>query len=231
MIRAVLFDWGDTLFGKPVAPDLMVEAARERGVGLDRATAERVWRDLWAASQTAEEHAKGRDLSVEAHREVWTALLRRADALVPGIAEVLYERVMDPANWRPYDDTEATLRALRARGLKIGVVSNVPGDLRPIFARYGLADLVDAYALSVEHGVAKPDPALFVAACRELGTEPRETLMVGDDPVSDGGAARAGLQVHLLPPDGTGRTRGLGAVVELVDRARKSAGGAAWPGT
>ena len=31
-IRAVLFDWGDTLFSSPDAAGVIVEAARERGV-------------------------------------------------------------------------------------------------------------------------------------------------------------------------------------------------------
>ncbi len=219
MIGAVLFDWGDTLFRKPSAPDVIVEFARERGLWVDRGRAERLWNELWEASKTAEEHAKGRDLSPEGHRRVWTELLARAEALVPGVATVLYERVMDPARWRPYADAGPTLRALRQRGVKVGVVSNVPSDLRPFFARHGLADLVDAFVLSGEQGVAKPDPALFLAACRALGTRPDQTLMVGDDPVSDGGAARAGLRLHVLQGEPSGEARGLAVVLALVDAA------------
>ena len=86
----------------------------------------------------------------------------------------------------------------------------------------GLADLIDAYALSYEIGVQKPGRGIFDAASRMLGTSPAETLMVGDDPVSDGGAGAAGLGLYILPPHtGAGAARGLDRVIELVDRSRQ----------
>ncbi|TMG41879.1 MAG: HAD family hydrolase [Chloroflexi bacterium] len=124
---------------------------------------------------------------------------------------------MDPASWVPFADTRPTLEALRRRGVKMGVVSNVPRDLRPVFALHGMADLVDAFTHSFEVGAEKPDPAIFRAACRALGVAPAETLMVGDHPEADGGAAKAGLRVYILPAEMDGDVRGLGRVVELVE--------------
>src|SRR5690606_28805556 len=44
-------------------------------------------------------------------------------------------------------------------------------------------------------GSAKPDPAIFLAACEGLGLPPVEVLHVGDHPEADvAGAARAGLR-------------------------------------
>jgi len=221
-VRAVLFDWGDTLFESPHAPTVILDAARARGIPLQRESATRLWNELWDAGKTAEEHAKGRDLSREAHRRVWMDLFSRANATVPGLDGVLYERVMDPAGWVTYPDTEPTLRALRDRGLKVGIVSNTAHDLRPFFAAKGLAGLVDAYALSYEIGLQKPARGIFDAAIRMLGTSPAETLMVGDDPVSDGGAGAAGLALYILPPHAApGTARGLRRVIELVDRSRQ----------
>jgi HAD superfamily hydrolase (TIGR01509 family) len=217
-LRGVLFDWGDTLFSPPDAAGVIVKAAEERGVSIDPERARALWDELWESGKMPEELAKGRDLSAAAHREVWTALFERAHTTVPGIANALYERVMDPRAWIPYPDTAPTLRALRERGIKIGIVSNVPRDLRPIFAAHGLADLVDTFTHSYEVGAEKPDPAIFLHACRVLGTEPRETLMVGDHAVADGGAVRAGLRFHLLDAGGAAeRPRGLDRVVKLVD--------------
>jgi HAD superfamily hydrolase (TIGR01549 family) len=214
----VLFDWGDTLFSPPDAGSVIVAAAKERGVPVDAEHARALWDELWEAGKMPEELAKGRDLSAAAHREIWTGLFERADSAVPGIATTLYERVMDPRAWIPYPDTAPTLRALRARGIKIGIVSNVPQDLRPIFAAHGLADLVDSFTHSFEVGAEKPDPLIFLRACESLGTTPGETLMVGDHPVADAGALKAGLRFHLLPPDGAvGKPRGLDRVLELVD--------------
>jgi putative hydrolase of the HAD superfamily len=217
-IRAVLFDWGDTLFSPPDAAQVIVTAAAERGVRVDPSHAGAIWDELWEHGKTPEELAKGRDLSAEAHREVWTALFSRADVIAPGLGSALYERVMDPAVWIPYPDTEPTLRALRELGRKVGVVSNVPRELRPIFAAKGLEGLVDAFVHSFEVGAEKPDPAIFLRACEALGTAPGETLMVGDHAIADGGAVKAGLRFHLLPPNGApDRPRGLARVIDLVD--------------
>jgi putative hydrolase of the HAD superfamily len=102
--------------------------------------------------------------------------------------------------------------------MRIGIVSNVPQDLRPIFAAHGLDDLVDAFTHSFEVGAEKPDPAIFLRACEALGTTPGETLMVGDHPVADAGALKAGLRFHLLPPGGAPeKLRGLDRVVAIVD--------------
>jgi len=221
-IRGVLFDWGDTLFSPPDAGQVIVTAAAERGVQIDPARARALWDELWVAGKTPDELAKGRDLSAAAHRDVWTALFERANTAVPDIARTLYERVMDPQAWVPYPDTAPTLRALRGRGIRIGIVSNVPRDLRPIFAAHGLADLIDAFTHSFEVGAEKPDPAIFLRATEALGTAPSETLMVGDHPVADAGALKAGLRFHLLPPDGAAeKPRGLDRVVALVDEAAR----------
>jgi len=220
-IRGVLFDWGDTLFSPPDAGTVIVAAAAERGVHIEPTKARALWDELWVAGKMPEELAKGRDLSADAHREVWTALFERANAAVPDIAGILYERVMDPSAWIPYPDTAMTLRALRSRGVRIGIVSNVPRDLRPIFAAHGLVELVDTFTHSFEVGAEKPDPRIFLRASEALGTPPRETLMVGDHPVADAGAIVAGLRFYLLPPDGAPDTpRGLDRVVAIVDASK-----------
>jgi HAD superfamily hydrolase (TIGR01509 family) len=219
-IRGVLFDWGDTLFSPPDAASVIVSAARERGVAIEPERARALWEELWEAGKMPDELAKGRDLSAAAHREVWTRLFERADSAVPGIASRLYERVMDPRAWIPYPDTPPTLQALRARGIKIGIVSNVPQDLRPIFAAHGLAESVDSFTHSFEVGAEKPDPRIFLRACESLGTAPGETLMVGDHPVADAGALKAGLRFHLLSDDGAvNRPRGLDLIVRIVEAA------------
>ena len=61
-VRAVLFDWGDTLFHAPHAPEVISSYAAERGVKVTDAEARGLWDELWAAGKTPEEIAKGRDL-------------------------------------------------------------------------------------------------------------------------------------------------------------------------
>jgi HAD superfamily hydrolase (TIGR01509 family) len=132
-----------------------------------------------------------------------------------GLSGALYDRVMDPHSWVPFADTRAALEAVRARGLRVGVVSNVPADLRPVFAKHGLDQLVDSYTHSYEVGAEKPDPAIFLAAAKSLGVKPSETLMVGDHAV-DRGAERAGMRVFILPTEFDGDVRGLDRVIALL---------------
>jgi HAD superfamily hydrolase (TIGR01493 family) len=219
-IEAVLFDWGDTLFESPHAPTVILEHARAQNIPMTRDTADQMWRELWDAGKTAEEHAKGRDLSSEAHRRVWTDLFSRANPQLPGIDRALYEQVMDASTWTPYPDTEATLRALHDRRVPIGIISNHSFELRDFFKRHRLDRYIDSYTLSYQVGAAKPSPRIFEEARRKLAVPPANVLMVGDDAVSDGGASAVGLQVYLLPPYEHGGPRGLERIVQIVDASR-----------
>ena len=106
--RAVLFDFGDTLFhrrGGHLARGRSRPAARRRASA--DADAKRQWDAVQAAARMPEELAKGRDLSRAAHREAWTALYRPTDRIAPGMAELLYEREVDPDSWVPFPDAVA----------------------------------------------------------------------------------------------------------------------------
>jgi HAD superfamily hydrolase (TIGR01509 family) len=139
-----------------------------------------------------------RDLDATSHRAAYTGLSRQVPLPADALHDALYDRAVTPAAWTPYPDAGQVLEELRRRGIAVGIVSNIGWDLRPVFRRYGLDTYVDAYVLSYEHGVRKPDPRLFAAACAELGVEPGHTLMVGDSRAADGGAAALGCQVHFV---------------------------------
>ncbi|HEY8758510.1 MAG TPA: HAD family hydrolase [Candidatus Limnocylindria bacterium] len=208
-IKGVCFDFGDTLFHSPDGAAVIAEA------GVAPQVARELWDKIWRDSKTPAAIAVQRDLSPEAHRAGWTALFEQADIHKPGLSALLYERVMDHQKWLPYPDAERVLRALRERGLRIGVVSNVAEDLRPVFVARGWGDLVDGYTHSYEHRIEKPDARIFLAACKAMGTAPSETLVVGDHPV-DGGAVAAGCVALLLPRVEPGQERGLERVLALV---------------
>ena len=206
---AAIFDFGDTLFHSPSGADALVEA------GVEPALAERLWDDVWAASKTAEELARGRDLSEDRHRRSWIDLLSRLEPHAPGAATHLYERVIHTDGWLPYPDAAEVLATLHGRGVRVGVLSNIPSALRPLFERHGLAPFVDACVESYRHGRVKPDPELFRIACRELRVQPADALMVGDSHIADGAAVQAGVTALLLPPVPPGAARGLARVLDL----------------
>ena len=146
--------------------------------------------ELWAT----------RDESAERHRAAYIGLARQVSLPRPELYDALYARHMEPEAWRPYPDAAQVLGELRRRGVAIAVVSNIGWDLRPVFRAHDMERLVDAFVLSYEHGMQKPDPRLFLTACEALRVEPAEALMVGDDRRADTGAAQLGCEVYLVDP-------------------------------
>jgi HAD superfamily hydrolase (TIGR01509 family) len=155
-----------------------------------------------------------RDASPELHRAAYSGLL--ATVVAEPLAATLYERILSADGWSAYPDALPVLRALKERGVATAAVSNVGFDLRPVLDGLGLLSFLDAVVLSYEIGVVKPDPDVFHMACDALGVEPEQTLMVGDHPEADGGAADAGLGVLILPMSEPGAPHGLGAVLDMV---------------
>ncbi|MCO5996986.1 HAD family hydrolase [Actinoallomurus rhizosphaericola] len=220
-VEAVLFDFSGTLFDDTgvLDPASLATAAARHGVRLDPAAAADVIRRTLRHVDSPEGFAarEGCDLSPQAHRTTWTTLIADAGPFEPPLVEAVYACLTDPHAWRPYPDTVPVLRALRDHGVRTGVLSNIGWDIRPAFARAGALDTLHTVVLSCEHGIAKPDPALFTLACERLGAPTGRVLYVGDDPVKDGAAVRAGLPVYLLPSERSADTaRGLAAVLRLA---------------
>ncbi|MFJ6698948.1 HAD family hydrolase [Streptomyces sp. NPDC091272] len=163
-----------------------------------------------------------RDESAQGHRAAYTGLSRQVQLPHDSLHDALYARHMLPEAWQPYPDAPEVLRELHARGVAVGVVSNIGWDLRPVFRAHGLDPFVDAYVLSYEHGVQKPDARLFRTACEALGQDPAQVLMVGDDRTADGGAAALGCAVHFVDHlPAAERPDGLRPVLDLLDRSHR----------
>lgn len=154
-----------------------------------------------------------RDLSPANHRAVYDALMQRVGLTDSTISDALYRTVAAP--WRAYVDAVPVLVELRRRGVRVGLLSNVGIDLRPVLAAHGLAEHLDSITLSCEIHQVKPNPAAFTAALDALRADPATTLMVGDNYRDDGAAAAVGMRTLILPRT-TEQVRGLSAVLRLV---------------
>ena len=88
---------------------------------------------------------------------------------------------------------------LQAHGLRLAVVANWDCALPEHLESAGLLASFDTVVTSARAGVAKPDPAIFELALRELGAEPGRTVHVGDEAVDREGARAAGM-VFLPAP-------------------------------
>jgi HAD superfamily hydrolase (TIGR01493 family) len=213
-VGAVLFDFSNTLFHMIDARTWLARVAMASGRDLD---IEAVLADVARAADIPEvvTAQEGRDLSDEAHRDAMRAWFSRVPALA-GAEDVAGHVMRAPDAWVPYPDTAPVLRELAARGVPVGVVSDIGWDIRPHARHAEVFDLVGSWTLSCEVGSEKPDPAVFRTACASLGVDPRTTLMVGDNPARDGGAVTVGCRVFVLPAEHRLGERGLRAVLSLV---------------
>jgi putative hydrolase of the HAD superfamily len=201
VLEAVLFDWGDTLFDF-VYDEALLDAGWEAGlaaVGRDGLPAsaeaaarfrERYLPLLWVPGTVEEIEYPG--MIQDALSELGVEL---SDDELARFLEA------EHAAWEPARvmgaHTHALLDSLRARGLKLGLVSNVFDPawlLRRDLEQMGLAERLDATAFSSEVGRRKPDPAIFERALAELGVAPERAAFVGDRRYEDiRGAKEVGM--------------------------------------
>ena len=82
------------------------------------------------------------------------------------------------------------------RSWRIGLLTNgAPAVQRNKVAALGLGAMVDQIIYAHEVGAGKPDPDVFLFACRALGVAADRAVMAGDDPWCDvDGARAAGLR-------------------------------------
>jgi D-glycero-D-manno-heptose 1,7-bisphosphate phosphatase len=126
----------------------------------------------------------------------------------------------DPSLVEPMPTAVAAVRALRAAGILIGVVSNQsgvarglisPSQLAAVNARvdeiFGGFDTWQVCPHGVEDGCPcrKPRPGLVLAAARALGVPVTDTVVIGDIGADLGAAAAAGARAVLVPTPVTRR--------------------------
>ncbi len=201
-LKAVLFDVDFTLArpGPELGPDGYVRAGERHGLRLDSSRYEAA-RD--AALADLHRHPE-----LEHDDEIWFRFTERIVRGMGGEADSAYDCAVEITrgwerheNFELYDDVRDVLAAMRAAGLRIGLVSNSARDVRE-FARHHELD-IDAGISSFHHGRTKPHASIFRAVLDLLGVEPAEAAMVGDMIADDIEGARAvGMRAILLDRDG-----------------------------
>lgn len=95
-----------------------------------------------------------------------------------------------------FNETVPLLKELRARGIKTGVITNGPSVLQHTkLDNSGLLPYCDIVVVSGDINIHKPDAAIFIYTADKLGLKAEECLYVGDHPVNDiEGALGAGMK-------------------------------------
>jgi putative hydrolase of the HAD superfamily len=190
MIRAVLFDLGDTLMCPGAAwPPIIEHADRavvnvlcKNGIDLDCDGFYCEFRDrlhLYYAERDSQQIETSTTsvlielLAEKGYNDVRPALIRAA-------LDARYR--ISQANWLLVDDALATLNALRDGGCRMGIISNA-GDNKDVFQlveKFGIEAYFDFVLTSAACGWRKPNPRIFELALAHWGFDPAEAAMVGD---------------------------------------------------
>ena len=112
-------------------------------------------------------------------------------------------RKLHPIPFRELLDPQAALlfRALKERGLKIGIASSSdPKAIAALVQAAGVEALVDSQISGDQCKAHKPDPEIYLRSLKALGLTAGEALAVEDSPTGILSAKRAGLTVLALRP-------------------------------
>jgi putative hydrolase of the HAD superfamily len=153
-------------------------------------------------SDTRDEYDCGR----HDYRQHWR---RFADAAGVSISPEQLARIMEfeTRMWlRVNPEALALAREIKATGTRTAILSNMPPDLLcELRKSFDWLDEFEVKIWSCEHGVIKPDPAIYRICLDALGCEPHRTLFFDDRPNNVEGARKAGMD---------------GQVFESVEQAR-----------
>jgi putative hydrolase of the HAD superfamily len=201
-IKAIFFDAGNTLIF--IDPRIVLPILEEHGASIDpEELRESEFHARTKLTRRVEEGAWGTENHI--WKEYFANLFLKAgvsedrlEAVGERIRSVHRERhiwsYMDP-------ETPSALDRLSEAGYRMAVISNADGRVEGLLEEAGIRNRFEFVMDSELEGVEKPDPEIFLRACRRMGVEPAESLYVGDlYPIDVIGSRNAGLQAVLMDP-------------------------------
>ncbi len=218
--RAIFLDFGGTLCETRASLlPFFREAARRAHVELPwddylRANDE-AWNELWPeAPQLVGQIPAFAD-------RVHERALRRIGFAGPTdrLVEYIREEATSAHSHRPFPEVESTLRALRAAGLPLHVISGHVDYLPVILANLGWSELFETVTFSQQVGAQKPDPRVFRYALSRAGAEPGDSVYVGDsweaDVVGAAGVGMTAIWLNRTDEPAPGPCRQIRSLAEL----------------
>jgi putative hydrolase of the HAD superfamily len=206
MIKAVCFDFFNTIAGyDPPREKIFLEICNKHGIGVDPKalasalpSADKYHRDENRRSPIDKRSKLGQMNFYMNHA---TIALRGAGVKINKI--IAWEMVMafKKYTWdmKIYPDSADALKAVKQKGLTVGVISNIDKEMESITRDMGIDTFIDFYVTSVEAGCEKPAPGIFMLALKKAGVSAEEAVYVGDQYELDVlGAANAGIKAILM---------------------------------
>ncbi len=204
--KVVFFDAGGTLLrADPPVPDVFAIVARRRGYDITVRDVEPCMADV-DAFYDAEYMRDGdfwcvHERAVQIWLDMYTMLANYCgiEDDVPGLAQAVYDEYLKPECWSLYPDVEATLKGLKRRGFRLGIISNWDKTLENLVREMGYLPYFDEVVSSASVGYRKPGKEIFEIALERMGAQPCDAYHVGDLPEADGdGATNAGITPVII---------------------------------
>jgi HAD superfamily hydrolase (TIGR01509 family) len=197
--RALLLDLDDTIVDFSRGADPCWRGICERfAPRIEGVTAEELFaaikeRRAWFWADPVR-HRRGRLHIDEARREIVAAALAQLGVAAPALAREIADTYVSERERtvQPFPGAIGALRHLRDQGVRLALITSGNGAIqRQKIERFGLAHLFDCILIEGEFGIGKPDERIYLYALDELGAEPEETWMAGDNLEWDVGAPQA----------------------------------------
>jgi len=173
--KAVLFDAYGTLFDVHSVGQLAERFLPGQGAVLSQ-----VWRDRQIEySRLCSMSGRWRPFAEITRAGLRQAALRLKLALAPDAEDALMAQYQALT---PFPENAETLRALRARGVRTGILSNGdPAMLEPLLRHCGFETLIDPLLCAQSVQRFKTDPAVYDLGPRALGLRAEEILFVSSN--------------------------------------------------
>ena len=208
MIRAVFFDWFNTLADyQPPRHQLHRQACHEFGIELSPKQARRgtlvADRYFFDENLKSSVEKRGQEEKAQVYLHYQEIVLGEAGAkasrqVLAGIMGRVRELFVG-STWALFDDVLPTLKTLKERGLVLGMLTNLSQDMDAVFTRLGLEPYIDFAVTPGEAGADKPQPPIFLMALERARAKASEAVHVGDQYNIDIiGARGVGIKAILL---------------------------------
>jgi putative hydrolase of the HAD superfamily len=183
--RVVLFDYGEVISRSPS------EADRAALLAVADVPAER----FWTAYQAHRNALDGGTLSSD---EYWRRIADDCGATWDGARR----QALWNADMRGWISTEpgvvTTIEALADGGTRVAVLSNAAEEYGGLFRHSPMSRWFERVFVSGELRMLKPDPAIYLHVCRELGIAPAALVFVDNRAENVRGAESVGATGHVF---------------------------------
>jgi putative hydrolase of the HAD superfamily len=208
LIKAIFFDWFNTLAHYyPPREELESQALKELGFAV---SPKELSYGLYLGDKMMyEENARipirlrSREDQTQLYMQFHRIILKEVNITASDDTVLkLFKRMLqlnDSMKFVLFNDVKDTLKTLKARNLKLGLLTNLQTEVGSMCRELGIAEYLDFTVTSAEAGADKPQPPIFLKALELAQVTAAEAVHVGDQYQNDVlGARGVGIAPILL---------------------------------